>query len=208
MIIGFLLALLFSKQFPLRRYLLILVLTPMEPVLRRRRCLLPLLLRADLRPAQPVRPRVHGRALHPRLLDGRRHGRHRLRGCLDVVAVRHVARAGRPCRACRSISTRRRQSIAFPSGAASGRSPFPIFAACPRLRAAVPHHRGIQALRRRLPSTDGGLGTETIAIYVYRVAFQYVRTSELTALAYILLFTVIVLTNLYLYLSNRRAEEA
>lgn len=56
--------------------------------------------------------------------------------------------------------------------------------------------------------TDGGLGTETIAIYVYRVAFQYVRTSESTALAYILLFTVIVLTNLYLYLSNRRAKEA
>jgi multiple sugar transport system permease protein len=56
--------------------------------------------------------------------------------------------------------------------------------------------------------TDGGLGTETIAIYVYRVAFQYVRTSESTSLAYILLFTVIVLTNLYLYLSNRRAKEA
>jgi multiple sugar transport system permease protein len=58
--------------------------------------------------------------------------------------------------------------------------------------------------------TEGGPGTstETIAVYVYRVAFQYVKTSESTALAYILLFTVIVLTNLYLYFANRRAKEA
>jgi len=57
--------------------------------------------------------------------------------------------------------------------------------------------------------TEGGPGssTETIAIYVYRMAFQYFRTSESTALAYILLFTVIVLTNLYLYFANRRAKE-
>jgi multiple sugar transport system permease protein len=40
------------------------------------------------------------------------------------------------------------------------------------------------------------------------VAFQYVKTSESAALAYILLFTVIVLTNLYLYFANRRAKEA
>ncbi len=57
--------------------------------------------------------------------------------------------------------------------------------------------------------TEGGPGssTETIAIYVYRMAFQYFRTSESTALAYILLFIVIVLTNLYLYFANRRAKE-
>jgi multiple sugar transport system permease protein len=58
--------------------------------------------------------------------------------------------------------------------------------------------------------TEGGPGTstETIAVYVYRVAFQYVKTSESTALTYILLFTVIVLTNLYLYFANRRVQEA
>jgi multiple sugar transport system permease protein len=57
--------------------------------------------------------------------------------------------------------------------------------------------------------TEGGPGssTETIAIYVYRIAFQYFRTSESTALAYILLFTVIVLTNLYLYFARQRAKE-
>jgi multiple sugar transport system permease protein len=58
--------------------------------------------------------------------------------------------------------------------------------------------------------TEGGPGTstETIAIYVYRQAIQFNKTSDSTALSYILLFTVIVLTNLYLYLASRRAREA
>ena len=58
--------------------------------------------------------------------------------------------------------------------------------------------------------TEGGPGTstETIAVYVYRQAFQYFKTSQSSALAYILLFIVIVLTNLYLYFVNRRAREA
>ncbi len=55
--------------------------------------------------------------------------------------------------------------------------------------------------------TNGGPGTatETIAVHVYRLAFQFFRTSQSAALAYILLFIVIVLTNLYLYAVNRRA---
>jgi multiple sugar transport system permease protein len=58
--------------------------------------------------------------------------------------------------------------------------------------------------------TNGGPGTstETIAVYVYRMAFQYFRTGQSAALAYVLLFIVIVLTNLYLYFVNRRAAEA
>ncbi len=57
--------------------------------------------------------------------------------------------------------------------------------------------------------TDGGPGTstETIAVYVYRMAFQYFKTSQSSALAYILLFIVIVLTNLYLYFVKQRDEE-
>ena len=56
--------------------------------------------------------------------------------------------------------------------------------------------------------TEGGPGTstETIAVYVYRQAFQYFKTSQSSALAYILLFIVIVLTNLYLYFVKQRAE--
>ncbi len=57
--------------------------------------------------------------------------------------------------------------------------------------------------------TEGGPGssTETIAVYLYRTAFQFFKTSQSSALAYIVLFIVIVLTNLYLYSVNRRAEE-
>ena len=58
--------------------------------------------------------------------------------------------------------------------------------------------------------TAGGPGTstETIAVYVYRVAFQFFKTSQSSALSYILLFVVIVLTNLYLYFVNQREKEA
>ncbi len=58
--------------------------------------------------------------------------------------------------------------------------------------------------------TAGGPGasTETIAVYVYRMAFQFFKTSQSSALSYILLFVVIVLTNLYLYFVNRRQEES
>ncbi|MBX2824344.1 MAG: sugar ABC transporter permease [Gammaproteobacteria bacterium] len=57
--------------------------------------------------------------------------------------------------------------------------------------------------------TEGGPGssTESIAVNVYRMAFQNFRTSRSGALAYIILFIVIVLTNLYLYAVNRRAKE-
>ena len=51
------------------------------------------------------------------------------------------------------------------------------------------------------------LGLIAIAIYVYRQAIQFNKTSDSTAMSYILLFIVIVLTNLYLYLANRRAKE-
>ena len=54
--------------------------------------------------------------------------------------------------------------------------------------------------------TNGGPGTatETIAVLVYRMAFQYFRTSNSTALGYILIFIVIVLTSLYLYVIKKR----
>ena len=57
--------------------------------------------------------------------------------------------------------------------------------------------------------TEGGPGssTETIAVYLYRTAFQFFKTSQSSALAYIVLFIVIVLTNLYLYSVNRREKE-
>jgi multiple sugar transport system permease protein len=57
--------------------------------------------------------------------------------------------------------------------------------------------------------TEGGPGssTETVSVYVYRLAFQFFRTSQASALGYIMLFAVIVLTSLYLYgIQTRRVE--
>jgi multiple sugar transport system permease protein len=57
--------------------------------------------------------------------------------------------------------------------------------------------------------TEGGPGssTETISVYLFRVAFNYFQTGRASALGYITLFAVIVLTSLYLYaIQTRRAE--
>jgi multiple sugar transport system permease protein len=56
--------------------------------------------------------------------------------------------------------------------------------------------------------TEGGPGssTETVSVYVYRLAFQFFRTSQASALGYVMLFAVIVLTSLYLYGIQRRVE--
>lgn len=53
--------------------------------------------------------------------------------------------------------------------------------------------------------TEGGPGTETelVSISLYRIAFQYFRTGESTALAFIILVVVVFLTSLYLRMSRR-----
>lgn len=58
--------------------------------------------------------------------------------------------------------------------------------------------------------TEGGPGssTETVSVYVFRLAFQFFRTSQASALGYVMLFAVIVLTSLYLYAIQTRQTEA
>ena len=58
--------------------------------------------------------------------------------------------------------------------------------------------------------TEGGPGssTETISVYLFRVAFNYFDTGRASALGYILLFAVIVLTSMYLYAIKARRTEA
>jgi multiple sugar transport system permease protein len=58
--------------------------------------------------------------------------------------------------------------------------------------------------------TEGGPGssTETVSVYVFRLAFQFFKTSQASALGYIMLFAVIVLTSLYLYAIQTREVEA
>jgi multiple sugar transport system permease protein len=52
----------------------------------------------------------------------------------------------------------------------------------------------------------GGQDTKTIAYLIAEVANEQNKTSEGAALSYIILFMVIVLTNLYLYIANKRAQ--
>ena len=53
-----------------------------------------------------------------------------------------------------------------------------------------------------------GQDTKTIAYIITEIANEQNKTSEGAALSYIILFMVIVLTNLYLYLANRRNQGA
>ena len=52
--------------------------------------------------------------------------------------------------------------------------------------------------------TKGGNDTMTISYHLIRIANEQNKTSEGAAISYVMLFMVIVLTNLYLYLANRR----
>lgn len=56
--------------------------------------------------------------------------------------------------------------------------------------------------------TKGGNDTMTISYHLIRIANEQNKTSEGAAISYVMLFIVIVLTNLYLYLANRRNQGA
>jgi multiple sugar transport system permease protein len=56
--------------------------------------------------------------------------------------------------------------------------------------------------------TKGGNDTMTISYHLIRIANEQNKTSEGAAISYVMLFMVIVLTNLYLYLANRRSGGA
>ena len=103
---------------------------PDDALVRRGRRLLPLLLRADLRPAQPGGAAVHRRAVHPARQPGRRARRDRVRRCLDVVAVRHAAGAGRPGQRAEVPLRGGRDRPRLLVAQASGPSPSPTSAAC------------------------------------------------------------------------------
>jgi multiple sugar transport system permease protein len=56
--------------------------------------------------------------------------------------------------------------------------------------------------------TKGGNDTMTISYHLIRIANEQNKSSEGAAISYLMLFIVIVLTNLYLYIANRRAQES
>jgi multiple sugar transport system permease protein len=209
MIVGFLLALLFSKQFPLRRYLMILVLTPMM--------LSFVAVGAFFRYYYDPTFGLLSQAV--RLFTGHP---------FTLMQTVWGARAGIVFADAWMWSPF--VMLLVLAGLVS--VPKYLYEAAaidrvPRWRQftsiTFPYIRGLLLLAllfRTIEAfklfdlvfllTNGGPGTatETIALRVYRVAFENNKTSESTALAYILLFTVIVLTNLYLYFANQRAKEA
>ena len=209
MIVGFLLALLFSKQFPLRRYLMILVLTPMmlsfvavgaffryyyDPTFG----LLSQAARALTGQPYILMQTVWGARAGIVFADAWMWSPFVmllvLAGLVSVPKYLYEAAA-----IDRVPSWRQFRSITFP------------YIRGLLLLALL--FRTIEAFKLFdlvFLLTNGGPGTatETIALRVYRIAFENNKTSESTALAYILLFTVIVLTNLYLYFASQRAKEA
>jgi multiple sugar transport system permease protein len=209
MIVGFLLALLFAKEFPLRRYLLILVLTPMmlsfvavgaffryyyEPSIG----LLSQAVRVFTGEPYVLMSSTGGAMAGIVFADAWMWSPFVmllvLAGLVSVPKYLYEA-----AEIDRASFWRKFMSITFP------------YIRGLLLLALL--FRTIEAFKLFdvvFLLTEGGPGTstETIGVFVYRVAFQYFRTSESAALAYILLFTVIVLTNLYLYFVNRRAREA
>jgi multiple sugar transport system permease protein len=209
MTVGFLLAMLFAKQFPLRRYLLILVLTPMmlslvavgaffryyyEPTFG----LLSQFIRLFTGEPYVLLATTEGAMAGIVFADAWMWSPFVmllvLAGLVSVPKYLYEAAA-----IDRVSGWRRFWSITFPY--------------IRGLLMLALLFRTIEAFKLFdivFLLTEGGPGTstETIAIYVYRQAIQFNKTSDSTAMSYILLFIVIVLTNLYLYLANRRAKEA
>jgi multiple sugar transport system permease protein len=209
MVVGFLLALLFSKQFPLRRYLLILVLTPMMLSF----VAVGAFFRYYYDPtfgllSQAVRVFTGQPFILMNTVWGSRVGIVFADAWMWSPFVMLLVLAG-------LVSV---PKYLYEAAAIDRVSAWRQFWSI-----TFPYIRGLMLLAllfRTIEAfklfdlvfllTNGGPGTatETIALRVYRIAFENNKTSESTALAYILLFTVIVLTNLYLFFANQRAREA
>lgn len=209
MVVGFLLALLFAKQFPLRRYLLILVLTPMmlsfvavgaffryyyEPTFGLLSQAVRVFTGEPYILLQSTAGAIAGIVFADAWMWSPFVMLLVLAGLVSVPKYLYEAAA-----IDRASFWRRFTSITFP------------YIRGLLLLALL--FRTIEAFKLFdvvFILTEGGPGTstETISIYVYRQAIQFNKTSDSTAISYILLFTVIVLTNLYLYFVNRRAKEA
>src|SRR4051794_26632622 len=209
MIVGFLMALLFSKQFPLRRYLMILVLTPMMLSF----VAVGAFFRYYYDPTFGLLSQaVRAFTGHPYILMqsvwGARVGIVFADAWMWSPFVMLLVLAG-------LVSV---PKYLYEAAAIDRVAPWRQFTSI-----TFPYIRGLLLLAllfRTIEAfklfdlvfllTNGGPGTstETIALYLYRTAFQYFRTSDSAALAYIVLFVVIVLTNLYLYFVNRRVGEA
>lgn len=208
MVVGFLLAILFAKQFPLRRYLLILVLTPMmlsfvavgaffryyyEPTFGLLSQFVRMFTGEPYILLQSTEGAIAGIVFADAWMWSPFVMLLVLAGLVSVPKYLYEA-----AEIDRASFWRKFTSITFPY--------------IRGLLMLALLFRTIEAFKLFdvvFLLTEGGPGTstETISLYVYRQAIQFNKTSDSTAISYVLLFTVIVLTNLYLYFVNRRARE-
>ena len=205
MIIGFLLALLFAKQFPLRKYLLILVLTPMmlsvvaagvffsyyyDPTFGLLSYFIRLFTDQQFILMDNKAGAVAGIVFADAWMWSPFVMLLVLAGLVSVPKYLYEAAA-----IDRVFGWRRFWSITFPY--------------IRSLLMLALLFRTIEAFKLAdlvILLTKGGNGTMTISYHLIRIANEQNKTSEGATISYIMLFIVIVLTNLYLYIANRRSE--
>jgi multiple sugar transport system permease protein len=207
MVVGFLLAMLFAKQFPLRKYLLILVLTPMMLSVVASGVFFTYYYDPTFGILSYIAERVTGEQFI--LMDNK----------VGAVAGIVFADAWMWSPFVMLLVLAGLVSVPkylYEAAAIDRVSPFRRF-----WTITFPYIRGLLMLAllfRTIEAfkladlvillTKGGNDTLTISYHLIRIANEQNKTSEGAAISYIMLFMVIVLTNLYLYLANRRSEGA
>jgi multiple sugar transport system permease protein len=207
MIVGFLLALIFAKQFPLRKYLLILVLTPMMLSVVASGVFFTYYFDPTFGILSYVMGSITGEQF---ILMDNKVGAVAgivfadawmwspfvmllvLAGLVSVPKYLYEAAA-----IDRVSSWRRFWNITFPY--------------IRGLLMLALLFRTIEAFKLAdliILLTKGGNDTLTVSYHLIRIANEQNKTSEGAAISYVMLFMVIVLTNLYLYLANRRSQSA
>ncbi len=207
MIVGFLLALIFAKQFPLRKYLLILVLTPMmlsvvaagvffsyyyDPTFGLLSYFIRIFTDQQFILMDSKAGAVAGIVFADAWMWSPFVMLLVLAGLVSVPKYLYEAAA-----IDRVSGWRRFWSITFPY--------------IRSLLMLALLFRTIEAFKLAdlvILLTKGGNDTMTISYHLIRIANEQNKTSEGAAISYIMLFVVIVLTNLYLYIANRRSEQA
>jgi multiple sugar transport system permease protein len=207
MIMGFLLAMLFAKQFPLRKYLLILVLTPMMLSVVASGVFFSYYYDPTFGIVSYVMGEITG---HQFILMDNKVGA--VAGIVFADAwmwapfVMLLVLAG-------LVSV---PKYLYEAAAIDRVSKWRQFWAI-----TFPYIRGLLMLALLFRTIEafklydlvyilirGGQDTKTIAYLITEIANEQNKTSEGAALSYVILFMVIVLTNLYLYLANRRNQGA
>jgi multiple sugar transport system permease protein len=205
MIVGFLLALMFAKQFPLRKFLLILVLTPMMLSVVASGVFFTYYYDPTFGILSYVMERITGEQFI--LMDSKAGA---VAGIVFADAwmwspfVMLLVLAGLV-----SVPKYLYEAAAIDRVSAWRRFWTITFPYIRGLLMLALLFRTIEAFKLAdlvILLTKGGNDTMTISYHLIRIANEQNKTSEGAAISYLMLFMVIVLTNLYLYIANRRAQ--